>query len=609
MARQPQHKLQKTWQTRIDGAVKSKEEWEKQFRVQMGRDYFEGKQNPGWPDHEWITINKIYSHMQTQLPLLYNVDPYFYVKVKRSYSPNPFDIAMYESRGKVRASYLNYLKMELKLKTTARLGIQDAHFAFGVIKTHFSADRRDNPDAGDPILDDEGHGLLGDNGDPLIEPDTIPINERYHWTRVHDKDFIWDDDAGPLDDKWSWVAERVKMTKDQARRDPTISNSIVDTAPTQDRDADKQSKEARSILDKSKPQGGGKEDDVLILWEIYDLRTKQWLKIIEGAERPAMMPEALPPGVEMHPYSILRFTLRDASPLPITPISQAIDPAKEYNLSRSRILRHRKRFNRKYEANVSMLEDESELAKLEVGDDGTIIRVNAIGAIGPIKDAPLDQASYQEVLLLNNDMVEMFGTSDESRGLATADSATQASLIDKRMEVREGDRLSMVVDWITDAAKKMDQLVQAHITRDEAVKISGPSGEDSWEMVRERDYESIAGEFEYSVNVGSTIPRLPQIERSQWLAFLQLLGSFPHLMTQKRLMKHMAELHHLEDESMLEELFQLGQKILGGQVPMPGGGGSQAGTSEDNPITKILGAALGDQGGIANGGGAPEAAG
>ena len=55
----------------------------------------------------------------------------------------------------------------------------------------------------------------------------------------------------------------------------------------------------------------------------------------------------LPKGVDCHPYSILRFALTHDSPYPIPPVSQAIDPQKEYNLARSRILKHRKRFNRK----------------------------------------------------------------------------------------------------------------------------------------------------------------------------------------------------------------------------------------------------------------------
>jgi hypothetical protein len=62
----------------------------------MGRQYFEGMQNPGEPDNEWITVNKIYAHLMAQLPTLYSVDPYFYVKLKRSFSPDPVQIAVYE---------------------------------------------------------------------------------------------------------------------------------------------------------------------------------------------------------------------------------------------------------------------------------------------------------------------------------------------------------------------------------------------------------------------------------------------------------------------------------------------------------------------------------
>lgn len=604
MARESNQALQDRWQSRINRALERRDEWEKQFRVKMGRDYFAGRQNPGWPDQEWITINKIYSHMKSRLPLLYNVDPYFYVKVKRSHRPNPMAVILFEQRAKIRQSYLNYLKGELDLKTRARLAIQDAHFAYGVLKTHYSADEIDNEQAGEPILGNDGEPLLDEAGEPLLEPEVLPINERYSWSRVHPDDFLWDEDAGPLADSWKWVAERIRLTPEQAKKDKRLSRSALATAPTQTKDEEGKD-EKRGFFRSLWPRG---EDDkgrqpVHIGWEIYDLEAEQWLMIMEGAEKPVIAPDRLPPGVEDDPYSILRFTLVDDSPYPIPPISQGIDPQKELNLTRSRMLRHRKRFNRKYEVMRGGI-DEDEITKLEVGDDGTVLLVNQLGSINAIKDAPLDQATtVQEIALLNGDLVEMLGKSDEP-SLARADSATQAALLDKRLEVREGDELSVVIDWIRDAAGKMDQLVQTHISRDEAVRIVGPSG-DFWELVRPDDYEAIEGEFEYGVNVGSTIPRLPQIERAQWLAFIQILGQFPHIMTRKRFMKHMAELHHIEDEAMLEELFELGQQILGGQVPYPGGGGSQSGVPQDNPIAAVLGSAMGDRGGVTNGGGAP----
>jgi hypothetical protein len=327
------------------------------------------------------------------------------------------------------------------------------------------------------------------------------------------------------------------------------------------------------------------------------------LKILEDATQPVMMPTELPPGVECHPFSFLRYVLRDNSPYPIPLVSQALDPQDEINDARSKIAIHRKRFNRKYSA-VDGQVDEDELDKLEVGEDGTIIKVRAHSAIDAIQDAQLDPTTYQEVALLNQDMIEIMGSGDEARAIAGSDSATEAGIIDKRMDIREGDKLSLVQDFVIDSAANMDKLVKAHITQDEAVQISGPRGE-VWETVRAEDYEDIAGEFEYSVNVGSTIARLPQLERAQWMAFLQVLRDFPHLLTQPRLMKRMAEMHHIEDEQMLDDLFQLGQQILGGSVPMPGGGGSQAGVPGANPIAAVAGAAGGVTGGNTNGGGSP----
>ena len=70
---------QKLWEDRIHRAKAVRKNWKDQFKVDMGYDYFEGKQNPGHPAEEWITINKIYAHIKSQLPALYSADPYFYV--------------------------------------------------------------------------------------------------------------------------------------------------------------------------------------------------------------------------------------------------------------------------------------------------------------------------------------------------------------------------------------------------------------------------------------------------------------------------------------------------------------------------------------------------
>jgi hypothetical protein len=276
-------------------------------------------------------------------------------------------------------------------------------------------------------------------------------------------------------------------------------------------------------------------------------------------------------------------------------MSQGIELSKEYNIARSDILKHRKRFNRKYEVIENAVAEE-EVAKLESGEDGTIIKIRGQQqAIFPIKDAPLDQMRYQELGYLRMEMNELYGQNPgENKGIATAESATQAGILDKRLEMKEGDSMSMVTDFVKDVARKLDMLVQAHITQDEAVRISGPQGE-FWELVRASDYEEIQGEFEYAVNVGATIPRMPQMERASWQAFLTLLSNFPQLMLSPTLLKEMADQHHIENEMLIQELLNIGKQISSGQIPGPGNTGSQPGVPEDRPVSAMGGQAGGIQ--------------
>jgi hypothetical protein len=592
-------KLQKKWEQRIHDAKKVRDQWKEDFKVQMGIDYFEGKGNPGIRTDEWINVNKIYSHLQAQLPKLYSVDPYFYVKVKKSHEIDVGTIVEMERRGTVRQSMLNYQKGELKLKQKARLAIQDAHFAFGVLKVRRASDLQEHPNAGEPIVDEENNELKDENGQTLVYPDELPVNERYELSRVHPDDFLWDAEAGPLPDEWGWVGAHIQMTKEEALDDPRFKRSAVNKVKAKK----KKDKEKNSgIISRFVVEDDNDEEDIIDIWEIYDIKKQEWLMVAEDGEDLLIKPRNLPPGIEDHSFAILRFTLRDRSPYPIPPVFNAIDPQREMSMSRSMLMTHRKRFNRKYEVVVTKLEDEvTELEKLENGDDGTIIKVMANGAITPIKDAPLDQQNLLELRQLDNDIVEAMGTPDIARGIASADSATEAGLLDNRLGIREGDRMSMVVDFVLDIAEKLDMLIQFHIDEDEAVKITGPQGEE-WVTIKKQDYEEIQGEFEYAVNVGATQPRLPDVERAQLTAFIsQVIVPFPQLLTQKPLVKMFAELYHIEDDAVIESLMMLGKQIMGGQLPAPC---AQGGGPSNNPIAQILGAAGGPAGGNANGGGA-----
>jgi len=113
---------QKAWEDKIFRAKDVRKNWKKLFHVDLIREFLDGKQNTeGIPEAEWITVNKLYSHLKAQLPSLYSVAPYFYVKLQRSFHPDPQQIALHEEKAKMRQAFLNYEKEETGLKEKARL--------------------------------------------------------------------------------------------------------------------------------------------------------------------------------------------------------------------------------------------------------------------------------------------------------------------------------------------------------------------------------------------------------------------------------------------------------------------------------------------------------
>jgi hypothetical protein len=277
----------------------------------------------------------------------------------------------------------------------------------------------------------------------------------------------------------------------------------------------------------------------------------------------------------------LRFTSRDDSWYPIPPATQWLDSQREYCEVRSKILKHRKRFNRKYEMYAGAYDDaENAMAKLENGDDGTVLlKSQPMQSVFPIQDAMLDMQVHTELAYLKNDFGDLAVGANQRGSSQGVDSATEAGILEKRAVVREGDRVALVQDFVVDIGRKLDQCVQGHITRDQAVKVAGPQGE-AWITIKQEDYGNIEGEYEYSVNVGATTPQLPEIERAQLMSFMSTWVQAPQLFAAApTLTKHILESHHIYNEVIIDEIKQIGEMIMQGKLPMPGAQGSAPNTA------------------------------
>jgi hypothetical protein len=474
---------------------------------------------------------------------------------------------------------LNYLKGELDLKEKSRLSIYDSQFQFGVAKVHYDADLVDNPSYGEAMRDENDNVMMDESGNVTLEPEVLPANESYCLTRVHPNDIIFDEDAGPLENEWNWIAQRITCTVDEVKNDKRYKKSVrEDVQPTEMKDDVIKEQEKRkkgfALADKGKA-----EPNIVVKYEVWNLKERKWFVISEGSDDFLLEPQELPPGIDKHPFIFLRFFLRDSSPYPIPPCTQWIDSQREYCESRSKYLTHRKRFNRKYTVYKPGLDDDVEMSKLENGEDGTIIMVNQpIEIVRPISDAPLDQNNWNEMMAIRKDFDDV-AVGPNQRGSATGvDSATEAGILEKRTLIQEGDDIARIADFLTRIGEKLDMLVQAHLTNDQLVNVTGMTGELEWIPIRMQDYSSIDAEYKYSVNVSQMQPQIPEVERAQFLAFLSLFASAPQIGMSKRLLSKVAEMHHIDDETLVNELVTIFRQMTTGALPMPGQQGSTPGT-------------------------------
>jgi hypothetical protein len=570
----------KDWLGKIERAKKVRERWATQQRIQIALQYWEGMQRPDqFEEDEWITVNLVYSTLMAELPVLYSTDPEFHVRLKKSYDPDENAVVAMEEIGKSRASMLNYLGEELDMKTKARQGIFDAEFAYGVMKVHYTADMVDHPQKGEPVLDDDGGVLVDENDSPIMYPDQVPANEAYNITRIHFDDFLVDEDAGPLNSQdVKWRAQRIKTSLKKAKSNERYNASARAKLKATELTDDQKKREERKKGGTLSTDSNQKEPDIVVLWEVYDRERGEWFTVAEGNNSEYLAdPAPIPPGIEIDPFSVLRFTQRDDSWYPVSPTGQLVDPQREYCELRSYMLRHRKNVSqRKFVLYGSAFDDPDDAASsLATGGDGTVLiaeRNPGFEPVSPIRDAPLDQSQQAELAYLRNDFNEL-AVGVNQRGAGTGiDSATEAGIIAQAAGIRTGDRKQLIAEWVTDIGRKLDQLVQANITEDQLISVTGKDG-DKWKAIKTTDYKEIDGEFRYSVTMSNRTPYSPEIERAQWIQLISALMQAPQIMLSRKALQNTAELFQLEDDTMIEELYQIGQIMMQGQnTQTPGGG-------------------------------------
>ena len=621
----------KRWLARIRHARKLRKDWEREYQVETCEEFYLGKQQKGLPPGVKV-INHFQATINVTIPGLLFDNPRFLARPKAGkFAPQSSENA------KIAEGVLDAIaSQDDNLQNAAQLGLLQNFWRVGILKIIYDPSLIPNPKADEPIHQTDAAGNImhspfgqplpmvdPQTGLPMVEPPEILSDETYRFEWVDARNMLLPDD-GPDMSKWTWLGEEIEVALEDAQADERFPSDLRDKF----RDAGKKGKD-----DPDYGTGDGVDDDAdteeyepcFRYVECYDLRKRSWYILTEQSDiHDFLFQGPLPDGIEDHPYAILpgwiRNTGPEPSPWPLPFTNPWLDLQKEYNIRRQQMMEGAKRSARKLLFEKNTFEDADEALKaLQSNKDMEGVMVMDINRPPvPMEERALNAAITNDVPALMMDWRIVTGQTGAKMGIAgSADTATEATFVERASNLRDAQMQKAVVAWLKTAGKKMWQLVRATLTLQLFIKMRGMDdkavqmylsstfgippealalfpqlaqglvdrfGTQTIEPVTREDLQ-----FEADIDIipASTRPRNLTVERQQWLEFLGLIAQAPQLALSRSLLEETAAKFDFISPQMVEEIHALAITMMqanmanagrqsGGANPETGKGSAEA---------------------------------
>ena len=611
------------WRARIECARKLRRDWEREYRVEDCEKFYLGKQQKGLPPGVKV-INHFLSTINVTLPGLLFDNPSFLARPKTGVaSPGS------REQAKLAEGILSNIASQGEgLYAAARLGLLQNFFRIAVLKCIYDPSLVPNPRAGRPIYETDAAGnaqhdpatgepvsmLDPTTGEPMVEPDQVMDGEVYRWEWVDARRILLPED-GPDQSKWSWIGEEIEVPLEEAKADERfpsdLRNSFRDSGRSYD---DVGGQGGGEGVDSSRNEDDGYEP-CFRYTECYDLKEKRWYILADDEQiKEFLLDQPLPDGVKDHPYAIMQgwFPILgpDPSPWPLPFTNPWLDLQQEYNIRRLQMMEGAKRSARKVLYETNTFEDADEALKLlQSNRDMEGVMVRDVGRPPvPFQEVNINGAITQDIPALLADWRMVTGQTGMKMGVATADTATEATFVERASNLRDAELQKAVVRWLRTAGRKMWQLVRSTLTLklfvtlramdDVAIALYMEStygvpqqalamfpqladglvqkfGQETIEPVTRED---LAFDADIDVIPASTKPRNLTVERQQWLEFITLVANAPQLALSRTLLEETAAKYDFISPQMVEEIHALAMTMIQVRSAQAGrGGGGEQG--------------------------------
>lgn len=612
------------WKARVAAATALRTEWEQRYRVRELEEMYLGQaQDEG--DCEAF-LNHFFATIRVQLPGLLYANPSFRVRPKRGQTPFARrDAALME------ALLQDLAAQDDNLETDGKLALMQAFFRVGCLKVCYAPGLQTNPQAGDPLvlatLGGVAVPVLDDDGTPVLEPDEILSDELYTWDWVDARRLILPDE-GPNMRRWTWIAEEVEVTLEEAQDDARFPQSLRRQFVANARAGQAAGLTTSSAAGTDSTTAADQVAARFRYIECYDTHRHQLYVWADGqpfSDAQFLLDEPTPDGIEDHPYALLAFLpivgpVPSPWPLPVT--YNWLPIQREYNIARAQMTNAGKRSARKVLYDPQTFPDSDEARKalgssvdmegVEVNDLNRPPQLFQDGGISPDVSRSTAALQYDWRIVTGAPGTRLSGAAD-------ADTATEATLVERAASLRDSEAGAQVATWLGRAGAKMLQLVRQTLTLDTYVQVRGYSDKEFGELLTSPGFQQVLA-AQYGPELGPQLPQLlglfPALQRqlrerygkeqflrvsreqlqweadvtvlpaslrvrtlesekASWLQFLGLIGQFPQVLMSRGLLEETATRFDFIDENTVDELLLLGQQMAQQAAQQPPRGGSR----------------------------------
>ena len=354
----------------------------------------------------------------------------------------------------------------------------------------------------------------------IPETTMMVVEDQPFIERVSPFDIYIDPEATCVEDA-NWICQRIVRPLEEAKKDKRYKASVRKRLQADGilypMFQNRQIQEQEQYL---------ADEDRVAIYEYYDIADNTMSVFSQASEEFLVDPMPMPyaygqPFVMLRNYDIPDFFY------PMGDLESIESLQLELDKTRTQLINARKRYARKYLYHERSFGPEGREA-LESDQDGRLVPVVDENkplqeVVVPMPQTPLSPEIYNTSAIIEQDINTVSGVSEYARGSMPEirRTATEASIIADAGNARAADKLAIIEISIGQLARRVIQLMQQFMTGEQMARIAGKGGQDMF-FTYSRD--DIIGEFDFTVEGGSTQPINDTIRKQQAVSLLNAMA-------------------------------------------------------------------------------------